>query len=63
MSQTSWRKSSRSNGVGTDCVEVAWPSRPPSLSADGVLVRDSKNPAGPTLTIPVAAWRGLLATR
>jgi hypothetical protein len=45
-----WRKSSYSNADGGDCVEVA----------DGltgvVPVRDSKNPHGPTLLIPTAAW-------
>lgn len=35
-----WRKSSRSGGSG-DCVELA----------NTGLVRDSKNPAGPTLAI------------
>jgi hypothetical protein len=29
---------------------------------DGVLVRDSKNPAGPMLTVPTTAWRRLLAS-
>jgi hypothetical protein len=28
--------------------------------SDGVLVRDSKNPAGPVLTVSVAAWHRLL---
>ncbi|GAB3443641.1 hypothetical protein GCM10027436_30820 [Actinophytocola sediminis] len=56
-----WRKSSYSGGEGTDCVEVAWSSRPPSTS-DGVLVRDSKHPTGPKLTVPVTAWHQLLAT-
>jgi hypothetical protein len=27
---------------------------------DGVLVRDSKNPAGPMLTVPVVSWQRLL---
>jgi hypothetical protein len=46
-----WRKSSRS-GSGTNgaCVEVA-------ASGDVVGVRDSKNPAGPVLVLPVAGWR------
>jgi len=26
---------------------------------DGVLVRDSKNPAGPMLTVPAIAWQQL----
>jgi hypothetical protein len=40
-SATRWRKSSYSGGEGGQCVEVAG-----TLGA----VRDSKNPAGPTLT-------------
>ncbi|MGW8396838.1 DUF397 domain-containing protein [Streptomyces lydicus] len=45
-----WRKSSYSNGDGGDCVEVI----------DGlpgiVPVRDSKDPHGPALVFPAAAW-------
>ncbi|GAA2457637.1 DUF397 domain-containing protein [Actinomadura vinacea] len=43
---TTWRKSSHSGGGGgaTDCVEMA-------RLADGIGVRDSKNPAGPVLTM------------
>ncbi|MFY1699627.1 DUF397 domain-containing protein [Solwaraspora sp. WMMA2101] len=50
-----WRKSSRSNGQGGDCVEVAdnLPGR--------VLVRDSKDQAGPVLTFGPAAWRSFVA--
>jgi hypothetical protein len=47
MSDLTWRKSTYS-GSGTvdgDCVELA---------ADGA-VRDSKNPAGPVLSVDVAA--------
>jgi len=55
-----WRKSSYSNDVGTSCVEVAWPSHLPPSMNDGVLVRDSKNPGGPILTLPTAAWVELL---
>lgn len=44
-----WRKSSYTGDTG-NCVEVAWP-------ADHVAVRDSKQPAGPALNFPVAAWR------
>jgi hypothetical protein len=65
---TSWRKSSFSEGGGTDCVEVAW--RKSSFS-DGpqtdcvevalvegrAAVRDSKNATGPVLTVPGSPWR------
>jgi Domain of unknown function (DUF397). len=46
-----WRKSSRSNGHGGNCVEVA-------DNLPGVVgVRDSKDPDGPVLTFDPAAWR------
>ncbi|MBW8484891.1 DUF397 domain-containing protein [Actinomadura parmotrematis] len=48
-----WRKSSRSMGTNDDCVEVA-------ALATAHAVRDSKNPTGPTLTLPHPAWRALL---
>jgi hypothetical protein len=74
VSQTSWRKSSYSNDEGTSCVEVAWQKSSHSNDEGSscvevawgsrqVLVRDSKHPAGPMLTIPAVAWRQLLATR
>ncbi|WBB98394.1 MULTISPECIES: DUF397 domain-containing protein [unclassified Solwaraspora] len=46
-----WRTSSRSNGTGGACVEVAdnLPGR--------VLVRDSKDRTGGTLTFSPTAWR------
>ncbi|MGX7675014.1 DUF397 domain-containing protein [Plantactinospora sp. DSM 117369] len=46
-----WRKSSRSNGTGGDCVEVA--GNLPGM----VAVRDSKDPAGPVLRFDPYAWR------
>jgi len=66
-----WRTSSYS-GTNGDCVEVGW--RTSSYSAshgdcvevapapDGVLVRDSKDPDGPTLAVTTAQWRSFLAT-
>ena len=51
---TRWRKSSFSEGAGTDCVEVAF-------AEDRAAVRDSKNADGPILTIPALTWRGFIA--
>ncbi|MFY1697260.1 DUF397 domain-containing protein [Solwaraspora sp. WMMA2101] len=50
MTQPAWRTASRSNSNGGECVEVAdnLPGR--------VLVRDSKNRTGGTLTFDPAAW-------
>lgn len=48
-----WRKSSYSNGSGGDCVEVA--------DLDGrYAVRDSKNPAGPALTVTRTGWSAFI---
>jgi hypothetical protein len=66
-----WQKSSYSVSNG-GCVEVGW--RTSSYSGpnggcvqvapapDRVLVRDSKDPEGPALTIPTTAWRAFLHT-
>lgn len=51
-SQPDWRKSRRSMGNG-DCVEVGH-------STGKVLVRDSKNSAGPKLEYSAQAWRNFL---
>ena len=50
MTEPAWRTSSRSNSNGGACVEVAdnLPGR--------VLVRDSKDRTGGTLTFDPAAW-------
>ncbi|MEV0193843.1 DUF397 domain-containing protein [Kitasatospora purpeofusca] len=47
-----WRKSSYSGDNGGECVEVALTSPTPAL----VPVRDSKDPSGPVLLFPAAAW-------
>ncbi|MEU8341180.1 protein of unknown function [Actinomadura meyerae] len=49
-----WRKSTHSNGVGGECVEVATVS-------GHVLIRDSKDPEGPVLSLDLAAARGLMS--
>ena len=52
---TQWRKSSRSGtGSQSNCVEVA------VLSGD-VGVRDSKDPSGPRIMLPVERFRRLTA--
>ncbi|MFD8549497.1 DUF397 domain-containing protein [Streptomyces sp. NPDC059649] len=55
MSTAVWRKSSYTNGDGGDCVEVV----------DGlpgvVPVRDSKNPDGPAIVFPAAAWSSFVS--
>ncbi|MFD3942473.1 DUF397 domain-containing protein [Streptomyces sp. NPDC058579] len=50
-----WRKSSYSNGEGGNCLEVL--DNVPRV----VPVRDSKNPAGPALIVPAAAWAAFIA--
>ena len=52
--EVGWRTSSYSGNSG-NCVEVA-------TAPDGVLVRDSKDLAGPTLAVTTAQWRAFLAT-
>ena len=49
MDVTDWRKSSYSGGNGGECVEVA--------SADGVMVRDTTDRDGVTLSVPADVWR------
>ncbi|GAB2841578.1 hypothetical protein GCM10027074_04950 [Streptomyces deserti] len=49
-----WRKSTYSGDQGGECVEIA------ELPGAAVAVRDSKNPAGPTLTVAPAAFTTFL---
>ncbi|MDQ2877244.1 MAG: DUF397 domain-containing protein [Actinomycetota bacterium] len=50
-----WRKSTRSNGNGGNCVEVA-------ANLPGVIaVRDSKDPQGPALTFTPDEWAAFTA--
>lgn len=50
-----WRKSSRSNGSGGDCVEVA------ELDSGYRAVRDSKDPGGPILVFTASQWSAFTA--
>lgn len=52
MTNLAWRKSSRSSGGESNCVEVA-------SSGPLVAVRDSKRPE-PVLVVPVEAWRAFV---
>jgi hypothetical protein len=56
LSRAAWRKSTYS-GNGGNCVEVA-----DNLVAEHgiVLVRDSKDPAGPILSFPRGEWTAFL---
>ncbi len=54
LSTARWRKSTRSDASNV-CVEVAF-------AGPAVGLRDSKNPAGPLLALPVGAFATLLAT-
>ena len=49
------RKSSRSNGTASNCVQTA-------LIVNAVAVRDTKDDGrGPVLLVPVGAWSGFLS--
>jgi hypothetical protein len=50
-----WKKSSRSNGSGGNCVETA------RLNDGGRAVRDSKDPEGPILFFTPAEWDAFIA--
>ncbi|MFF8902852.1 DUF397 domain-containing protein [Streptomyces lydicus] len=56
LNNATWRKSSHSNPDGGNCLEVA--DNLPAL----VPVRDSKNPHGPALVFPAAAWSAFVTT-
>jgi hypothetical protein len=69
MTSVQWRKSSKSDHSGGNCVEVAslWRKSSHSDHSGGdcvevadlapmVGVRDSKNPEGPKLTFSASAW-------
>ncbi|GHC44246.1 DUF397 domain-containing protein [Streptomyces flavofungini] len=48
-----WRKSSYSNGMGGECVEVA-------LLLGDIAVRDSKAVPGPWITVGTGAWESFV---
>ncbi|BCB85482.1 DUF397 domain-containing protein [Phytohabitans suffuscus] len=50
-----WRKSSKSGHGSNNCIEVGT-----SSTFEGILVRDSKDRTGPTLTFERSAWRNFL---
>lgn len=54
LSRAAWRKSSRSEGNGGACVEVAPVERI-------IAIRDSKNSSGPALAFGPDAWKSFLA--
>ena len=51
-----WRTSSYSGGNGGACVEVA------DMSGGLRAVRDSKDPAGPVLTVPPGEWAAFIVS-
>jgi hypothetical protein len=55
LSNPTWRKSSYSNGVGGNCVEVG------DLPGAKTALRDSKNPDGGVLVFDSRAWTTLVA--
>ncbi|MGC4857172.1 DUF397 domain-containing protein [Micromonospora sp. DT4] len=55
MTGAQWRKSTKSGGNGGNCVEVS--DNLPGV----VLVRDTKNRDGGTLSFTPASWRGFVA--
>lgn len=54
LAEAQWRKSSYSGTNGGECVEVA------DCHPGAVPVRDSKNPAGPTLLVHADAWQAFV---
>ncbi|MFE9772951.1 DUF397 domain-containing protein [Streptomyces sp. NPDC005931] len=51
-----WLKSSYSGGNATECVETAFVQ-------SRILIRDSKHPEGPWLTVSPRAWRRFVAAQ
>ncbi|MFI0940362.1 DUF397 domain-containing protein [Streptomyces sp. NPDC021020] len=69
--EVAWIKSSYSAGNNNDCVEVGWTKSSHStndgpecvevkVSDEEILVRDSKDPEGPRLSVTPHAWAAFL---
>jgi hypothetical protein len=54
MTNTPWRRSSYSGEANGNCLEVR------DDIPGAVPVRDSKNPAGPKLSIPAGSWQAFV---
>ena len=50
LTTATWRKSTYSNGSGGNCVEAT------TTHGGRPALRDSKNPAGPTLVFSASQW-------
>ena len=50
-----WRTSSYSGANGGECLEVA-------SVEDALMVRDTKDRSGKSLTVPSSAWRAFIST-
>jgi hypothetical protein len=50
LSNAVWRKATRSNEDGSNCIEVA-------SAAEVIAIRDSKDPGGPTLVVKRGDFR------
>jgi hypothetical protein len=72
LNHTAWRKSSYSGG--NNCVEIGWHKSSYSAASGNcveigwtestaVAVRDSKQPAGATLSFSAATWHTFLASK
>jgi Domain of unknown function (DUF397) len=55
MDRPTWIKSSYSSGSGGNCVEVA------TLPDGSRMIRDSKNPTGPVITVSAREWQAFRA--
>ena len=52
LTRAAWRKSSRSSGGGSNCIEIARPSA-------RIAIRDSKDPEGAALIVTSVVFREL----